>query len=48
MIDVSSRHIPIRKRSLDFKSCFHNRIKAHGTLTIGIKYIYLAKGAKKW
>ncbi len=41
MIDVSSRQISIRKKSFIFKSCFHNRIKAHDTLTIGIKIFCL-------
>ncbi len=34
VVDVSSRQILIRKKSFVFKSCFHNRIKAHDTLTI--------------
>ncbi len=29
MIDVSSRQISIRKKSFVFKSCCHNRVKAH-------------------
>ncbi len=33
------RQISIRKKSFVFKSCFHNRIKAHDTMTIGIKCI---------
>ncbi len=36
MIDMSSRQISIYKKSFVFKSCFHNRVKAHNTLTIGI------------
>ncbi len=36
-IDVSSRQISIRKKSFVFKICFHNKVKAHDTMTIGIK-----------
>ncbi len=39
VVDVSLRQISIRKKSFVFKSCFHNRIKAHDTLNIGIKCI---------
>ncbi len=39
VVDVSSRQISIRKILFVFRSCFHNRIKVHDTLTIGIKYI---------
>ncbi len=39
MVDFSSRQISIRKDSFVFKSCFHKRIKAHDTLTNGIKCI---------
>ncbi len=39
MIDVLSIQISINKKSFVFKSCFQNRIKAHDTLTIGIKCI---------
>ncbi len=39
IIDVSSRQISIRKKSFVFKSCFHNMVKAHNALTIGIKCI---------
>ncbi len=39
MIDVSSRQVSIGKRSFVFKSSFHNRAKAHNTMTIGIKCI---------
>ncbi len=39
VVDVSSRQISIPKKSFVFKSCFHNRIKAQDTLTIGIKCI---------
>ncbi len=34
-----SRQISIHKKSFVLKSCFHNRIKSHDTLTIGIKCI---------
>ncbi len=37
VIDVSSRQISIHKKSFVFKTCFHNRVKAHDTMTIGIK-----------
>ncbi len=37
VIDVSSRQISIRKKSFVFKTSFHNRVKAHDTMTIGIK-----------
>ncbi len=37
IIDVPSGHISIHEKSFVFKSCFHNRIKAHETLTIWIK-----------
>ncbi len=37
VIDVSLRQISIRKRLFVFKSSFHNRVKAHDTMTIGIK-----------
>ncbi len=37
VIDVNSRQISIRKKSFVFKTCFHNRIKAHDALTIGVK-----------
>ncbi len=37
VIDVNSRQITIRKKSFVFKTCFHNKIKAHDTLTIGVK-----------
>ncbi len=37
VIDVSSRQISIRKKSFVFKTSFHNRVKAHNTMTIAIK-----------
>ncbi len=37
VIDVSARQISIRKKSFVFKTSFHNRVKAHNTITIGIK-----------
>ncbi len=37
VIDVSARQISIRKMSFVFKTSFHNRVKAHNTMTIGIK-----------
>ncbi len=37
VIDVSVRQISIRKKSFVFKTSFHNRVKAHNTITIGIK-----------
>ncbi len=37
MIDVNSRQITIQNESFVFKTCFHNRIKAHDTLTIDAK-----------
>ncbi len=37
MIDVSSRQISICKKSFVFKTCFHNTVKAHDTMTICIK-----------
>ncbi len=37
MIDVSARQISIRKKSFIFKTSFYNRVKAHNTMTIGIK-----------
>ncbi len=37
VIDMSSRQISIRKKSIVFETCFHNRVKAHNTMTIGIK-----------
>ncbi len=37
VIDVSSRQISIRKKSFVFKTCFHNRVKALDTITIGIR-----------
>ncbi len=37
VIDVSARQISIRKKSFVFKTSFHNRVKAHNTMTIGIK-----------
>ncbi len=40
VVDVSSRQISIRKKLFVFKSCFHNRIKTHKTMTIGIKCIW--------
>ncbi len=43
VVDVSSRQISIWKKSFMFKSCFHNRIKAYDTLTIGIKCILLTE-----
>ncbi len=36
VIDVSARQISIRKKSFVFKTSFHNRLKAHNTMTIGI------------
>ncbi len=36
-IDVSSRQISILKKSFVFKTSFHNRVKAHNTMAIGIK-----------
>ncbi len=39
VIDVYSRQISIRKKSFVFKSCFYNIVKAHDTMTIGIKCI---------
>ncbi len=39
LIDVSSRQISIHKKSFVFKSCFHNGVKPHDTMTIGIKCI---------
>ncbi len=37
VIDVSARQISIRKKSFVFKTSFHNRVKTHDTMTIGIK-----------
>ncbi len=37
VIDVSARQISIRKKSFMFKISFHNRVKVHNTMTIGIK-----------
>ncbi len=37
VIDVSAQQISIRKKSFVFKSSFHNRMKAHDTMTIAIK-----------
>ncbi len=37
MIDVSSRQISICKKSFEFKTSFYNKMKAHNTMTIGIK-----------
>ncbi len=37
VIDVSARQISIHKKSFVFKTSFHNRVKAHDTMTIGIK-----------
>ncbi len=37
VIDVSARQISIRKKTFVFKTSFHNRVKAHDTMTIGIK-----------
>ncbi len=37
VIDVSSRQISICKKLFVFKTSFHNRLKAHNTMTIGIK-----------
>ncbi len=37
VIDMSSRQISIHKNSFVLKTSFHNRVKAHNTLTIGIK-----------
>ncbi len=37
VIHVYSRQISIRKKSFVFKTCFHSRIQAHNTLTIGVK-----------
>ncbi len=37
VINVSARQISIRKKSFVFKTSFHNRVKAHNTMTIGIK-----------
>ncbi len=37
VIDVSARQISIRKKSFVFKTSFHNRVKAHDPMTIGIK-----------
>ncbi len=45
VIDVSSRQISIRKKSFVFKSYYHNRVKAHDTMTLliyeQIYYSYL-------
>ncbi len=38
VIDVSTRQIAICKKSFVFKTSFHKRVKAHNTMTIGIKY----------
>ncbi len=35
--DVSARQIAIHKKSFVFKTSFHNRVKSHNTMTIGIK-----------
>ncbi len=37
VIHVSARQISICKKSFVFKTSFHNRVKAHNTMTIGIK-----------
>ncbi len=37
VIDVSARQISICKKSFVFKTSFHNRVKAHNIMTIGIK-----------
>ncbi len=37
VIDISACQISIRKKSFVFKSSFHNRVKAHDTMTIAIK-----------
>ncbi len=37
VIDVSGRQISICKKSFVFKTSFYNRVKAHNTMTIGIK-----------
>ncbi len=37
VIDVSARQISIHKKLFVFKTSFHNRVKAHNTMTIGIK-----------
>ncbi len=37
VIDVNLTQITIRKKSFLFKTCFHNRIKAHDKFTIGVK-----------
>ncbi len=39
MTDVISRQLTIRKKSFVYKTCFHNTIKAHDTLTVGVKYM---------
>ncbi len=37
VIYVSARQISIRKKSFVFKTSFHNRVKAHNTMNIGVK-----------
>ncbi len=37
VIDLSARQISIRKKLFVFKTSFHNRVKAHDTMTISIK-----------
>ncbi len=37
VIDLSSKPISICKKSLVFKTSYHNRVNAHNTMTIGIK-----------
>ncbi len=37
VIDVSARQISIHEKSFVFKTSFHNRVKAHNIMTIGIK-----------
>ncbi len=37
VIDVSSKQISICKKLFVFKTSFHNRVKVHYTMTIGIK-----------
>ncbi len=37
VIDMSSRQISIRKKSLVFKTSFHNEVEAHDTMINGIK-----------
>ncbi len=37
VIDVSARQIPFSKKPFVFKTSIHNRVKAHNSMTIGIK-----------